>query len=204
MKSNVCRIENGTNDLAAILKEGERVAAYNRLTEKQALQLRLLLEELDGMLPNIIGDFGGEIWIEFENGVCKINAALNISSFSPDKKEELINTATDRKNAAAHGIVGKIRSVLEDIFLDGNAFKAYSPTAVGLQIAAGCCESVNYSYFWTLEEYKNGAEKEKGEEYDELERSIIASVADNVTVGVTGRKAEIVILKDFSVATEEK
>ena len=198
MKSNVCRIENGTNDLAAILGECERVAVYNDLTEKQAGQLRLLVEELDGMLPNLIGDFGGEIWIEFENGVCRINASLELAVFSPDKKEELIKTATDKKNAAAQGIVGKIRSVLEDIFLDANAFKAYSPLAEGLQIVTCSGEALPYSYFWTLEAYKNGAKEEEAEEYDELERSIISSVADNVTVGVKGRTADIVIIKDFS------
>ena len=199
MKSNVCRIENGTNDLAAILGECERVAVYNDLTDKQAGQLRLLVEELDGMLPNLIGDFGGEIWIEFENGVCRINASLELAVYSPDKKEELIKTATDKKNAAAQGIVGKIRSVLEDIFLDANALKAYSPLAEGLQIVTGCGENVSYSYFWTLDQFKNDAKKDKErEDYDELERSIISSVADNVTVGVKGKIADIVIIKDFS------
>ena len=56
MKSNVCKIENGTKDLDAILKESEKVAVYNDLTRKQSLQLRLICEEIDGMLPNIISD----------------------------------------------------------------------------------------------------------------------------------------------------
>ena len=46
MKSNVCKIENGTKDLAAILKESEKVAVYNELTHKQTLQLRLICEEV--------------------------------------------------------------------------------------------------------------------------------------------------------------
>ena len=29
MRSNVCKIENGTKDLEAILKESEKVAVYN-------------------------------------------------------------------------------------------------------------------------------------------------------------------------------
>ena len=66
MKSNVCKIEQGTKDLAAILKESERVAEYNGLTHKQALQLRLLCEEIDGMLPNMIDNFEGNLWIDFD------------------------------------------------------------------------------------------------------------------------------------------
>ena len=42
MKSNVCKIENGSKDLEAILKECEKVAVYNELTHKQSLQLRLI------------------------------------------------------------------------------------------------------------------------------------------------------------------
>ena len=33
MKSNVCRIENGTRDFTAILVESERVAEYNGHTQ---------------------------------------------------------------------------------------------------------------------------------------------------------------------------
>ena len=64
MRSNVCKINNGTKDLDAILKESERVAEYNNLTHKQAMQLRLLCEEVDGMLPNIIDEFEGSLWID--------------------------------------------------------------------------------------------------------------------------------------------
>ena len=73
MKSNICKIEKGSLDLEAILKESEKVAVYNELTDGQASQLRLLCEEVDGMLPNIIDEFCGDFWIDFNDGVCKIN-----------------------------------------------------------------------------------------------------------------------------------
>jgi hypothetical protein len=60
MKSNVCKIENGIQDLEAILKESEKVAVYNELNHKQTLQLRLLCEEIDGMLPKIVNGFDGD------------------------------------------------------------------------------------------------------------------------------------------------
>ena len=78
MRSDICKIEKGTKDLSAILKESERVAEYNGLTGKQALQLRLLCEEVDGMLPNIIDDFGGSLWIDYEDGGCKVNVSVKI------------------------------------------------------------------------------------------------------------------------------
>ena len=118
MQSNVCKIEKGIKDLDAILSECERFAKVNNLTEKQTLQLRLICEELDGMLPNIISDFDGELWIEFENNVCKVNADITFAEYTVEKKKELVNLAKNKENAFAKGIVGKIRSALEDYFLD--------------------------------------------------------------------------------------
>ena len=125
MKSDVCKIENGTLDLALILKESEKVAVFNDLDAKQTLQLRLICEELDGMLPNIINDFTGDFWIDFEDGVCKVNAEINIADLSADAKSELIKVSKNNKNAFAVGLVGKIRSVIEDLFLDNKNLKSY-------------------------------------------------------------------------------
>ena len=78
MISNVCKIEKGIKDLSEILKESEKVAVYNGFNQKQTLQLRLICEEIDGMLPNIINDFDGDFWIERRIWVLEYN--LNISS----------------------------------------------------------------------------------------------------------------------------
>ena len=96
MKSNVCKIEKGTRDLAAILKESERVAEYNGLTHKQSLHLRLLCEELGGMLPNIIDDFEGSFWIEYLDCECKINVSIVIPELNANEKKELIGIANDK------------------------------------------------------------------------------------------------------------
>ena len=199
MNSNVCKIEKGSRDLAAILAESERVAKYNGLTHKQTLQLRLLCEEVDGMLPNIIDDFEGILWIEYEEGVCKVNVTIDIPEFDIDKKSELIAFAKNKKNAAAVGIVGKIRSAIEDFFLNGESVRALDASAGAHYMSAGYNVGVDYSYFWSLEQYRSTVQTgAKNDDWDELERSIIASVADDVTVGVRGHRAEIVIVKKFA------
>ena len=199
MISNICKIEKGTKDLDAILKESEKVAEYNDLTHKQTLQLRLLCEEIDGMLPNIIDDFEGDFWIEFDDGVCKVNVSIRIPEFNADKKEELIAVAKNKKNAAAVGIVGKIRSAIESVFLDEDAMKLGAITSETLTSTTGYADVVGYSYLWTLEQYKNTLKKEEqSEDWDELEKSVIASVADDVVVGVKGKQADIIIVKKFA------
>ena len=200
MKSNVCKIEKGTRDLDAILRESERVAEYNGLTHKQTLQLRLLCEEIDGMLPKIIDDFDGELWIDYESGVCKVNVSIRIPEFNTKKKEELIGIAKNKKNAAAVGIVGKIRSAVENYFMDADNLQTYSMALESYQMGMEYCSSADYySHIWSLEQYRSTVKKEeKTEAWDELEKSVIASAADDVIVGVKGRKADIIIVKKFA------
>ena len=196
MKSNVCKICNGTLDLDAILKESEKVAVYNQLNEKQTLQLRLLCEEVDGMLPNIIDEFCGDFWIDFEDGVCKINVAIEFNDFTAKKKKDLIKISKNQKNASATGILGKIRSALEDMFLDSEWNKTYEMARL-FNCANENCFGMDYSYMWSLQQYKQSVKKEE-KEWDELEKSIVTSIADDIIVGVKGRCANIIIVKKFA------
>ena len=199
MISNICKIEKGTKDLAAILKESEKVAEYNGFTHKQTLQLRLLCEEVDGMLPKVIDDFDGTLWIEYEQGVCKVNVSIQIPEINAGKKEDLVNIAKNKKNAAAVGIVGKIRDAIENFILDEEAAQAIDSAHQAFRPATGYSEGVDYSYLWTLEQYRNRVQKDaKAEAWDELEKSVIASVADDVIVGVKGKQANIIIVKKFA------
>ena len=195
MKSNVCKIEKGNKDLEAIFKESEKVAEYNGLTHKQTLQLRLLCEEIDGMLPNIIDDFEGNLWIDFEDGVCKVNVSIQMPKFDVDKKEELIDIAKNKKNASAVGILGRIRSVVEDFFLNEDVLLACAVSSGSFNVSGG----MDYSSYWSLAQYKETVKKENNEvAWDELEKSVISSVADDVIVGVKGKKVDIVIVKKFA------
>ena len=199
MRSNVCRIENGTHDLNAIVAESEKVAVYNGLNKKQTLQMRLLCEEIDGMLPWIVEDFSGDLWIEFENDVCKVNVSLKLAELTVDKKEKLIDIAKNKKNAEAVGIVGKIRSGIEDFLLDDGMLPHFQSLSNPFQLATGYNSGVDYSYVWTLEQYRNSVKQEDQEAaWDELEKSVIASVADDVIVGVKGKQVDIVVVKSFA------
>ena len=199
MKSNVCKIENGIQDLEAILKESEKVAVYNELDHKQTLQLRLICEEIDGMLPKLIDGFDGDFWIDFEDGVCKVNVSIELDSFTAEKKKELVGIAKNKKNAAAVGIGGKIRSVLEDLFLDETVIKNMDLSLNSMNFSTSYVVGTNYSYLWSLDKYKDGVKKdEQAEAWDELEKSVIASVADDVIVGVKGKRADIIIVKKFA------
>ena len=196
MISNICKIEKGTRDLANILKECNKVAVYNQLNEKQTLQLRLICEELDAMLPNIINEFDGDFWIEFNDGQCKVIADITFEEFTADKKKELIAISLNKKNAFAKGIVGKIRSVIENLYLDKENVEALNMSVLfnsALEYSVG----MENSYIWSLNNYKSSVVEENKEDWDELEKSIIAHLADDVIVGVKGTKATITVIKNF-------
>lgn len=196
MKSNVCKIENGIKDLEAILQESEKFANYNNFTHKQTLQLRLLCEEIDGMLPKIIDDFDGDFWIELEENVCKMYVSIEFREFTVEKKEKLIAVSSDKKNAAVKGIVSRICSAIEDYFLNSDNYNAYDIAANSYYLPSEHWHNGEYYTLWGLEQYRQSVkEVENKEKWDELEKSIIASIADDVIVGVKGRKANIVVIK---------
>lgn len=199
MISNVCKIENGTKDLEAILKESEKVAIYNEFTHKQALHLRLICEELDGMLPEVVGSFEGKLWIEVENGACTVKAVIDVNALTAKSKEKLINVSKDKKNASAVGIVGKIRSAMENFFLDYSEADEAFTSASMMNMRTSYSYAWDYTYYWNLSEYRTMVNKqEEKSSWDELEKSVIASVADDITIGIKGSKAEITIIKKLA------
>ena len=199
MRSNVCKIEKGTQDQAALFMECEKVASYNGLDHKQALQLRLLCEEIDGMLPWLIEDFECKLWIDFEDGVCKVNVSIGAPDLTANKKEQLIAIAKNKRNAAAVGLVGKIRCCIEDFFLEEVLVHQYPMSSGMFHLAGGYSDGVDFAYLWSLDQYRLSVQQEQqGEQWDELEKSVLASVADDVTVGVQAKQVNITVVKRFA------
>ena len=66
-------------------------------------------------------------------------------------------------------------------------------------MATGYSDGVNYDYLWSLQQYRNQIDKDTQEEsWDELEKSVIASVSDDVIVGVKGTQVNIILVKHFA------
>ena len=66
MKTEVCKLKGKGNDFSLVEKIAEKTAVYNDLDKKQGLQLRLLSEELVGMLPELVKNFA--VSFELEHG----------------------------------------------------------------------------------------------------------------------------------------
>ena len=123
MKSNICYLNEDLTCLQTVLSEVEKVTNYNGLEDKKALRLRLLAEELCGMLPGLIENFSGEFWAENDGDDYELHVELKADDMSLNLRDELISVSKSGKNAAAKGVMGKIRAVAETMLL-----AAFDPT----------------------------------------------------------------------------
>lgn len=185
-----------------------KFAAYAGLDKKQSLRIRLLVEETLGMVSAITGDFGAQFWLEnTPDCLCRLHLEAR-TIMDADKRDELVRVATSRKNEAYKGFMGKIRELMENsrYGLDemgrlqaeyGGDYLMYSNMGmVDLETAS----MGSALYTWSLERYKSSIGNEDSsdaaeEAWDELEKSIVASIADDVRVSVYGDKVELIIEK---------
>jgi hypothetical protein len=191
MKSNVIKITQNQDNLNKILLETQKASEVCGLDKKQTLRTRLIAEEFVGMLKELSTDFDGEFWVEEENLEFNFVTKLYINeNMDKQTKRRFIEVSSDKKNAAAKGIMGKIRDIVENMLYPENAI--YSSSFISYQLES----AVLLNDQWTLNKYKD-AERSNAEPWDELEKSIIANVADDVVVSVKGKNVEIVITKKF-------
>ena len=210
MKSNICKLNKDLTCLEAVLAEVEKVTTYNALEDKKALRLRLLAEELCGMLPGLIENFSGAFWAENEGDNYELHVELKADDMSIDLRDELISVSKSGKNVAAKGIMGKIRAVAETMLLAAfdpdlapmvapGEFYDYHGYNMGFGYIVPEMEAeLGGIYTWSLFDYKTAVE-DKEDEYAELERSIVAKLADDIIVGIRGKNVEIVVKKSFGL-----
>lgn len=197
MRSNDCLIKKGGDGIEAILREVEKVASYNALTAKQTLRLRLLAEELGGMLSELLKNFKGVFFIENDGNNYELHVEVSASVLDPLTKAALIDVSSSKKNASSVGFMGKLKEIAENMLIYADSPDGVPPSPSWYpQFDNGM--NYHYSYVWTLNSYIDECKSEnKAEEWDRLEQSIVAKLADDVIVGIKGRNIEIIIKKQF-------
>lgn len=187
MKSDVIHISSNGEGIAEALKQTEAVAVFKGLSEKDAVHLMLLGEETTGMIKALTGERDAEYWIETREDVFELH--LRTKTFmNHEKREKLLAVSTSGKNTVK-GFMGKVRSAFEAAI--GAMENGYDDALrTGVMETGG---GLGFTY-WTLTQYKKSAAEE---EWDELERSIVAKLADEVKVCIIGSNVEMIIEKKF-------
>ena len=196
MKTDVIMISNQDDNMEKALAQAEKVAAYYDLSSKGAIHLRLLTEETLGMMRSITGRRDGEFWIENEGDNFELH--LKVNTLIDEKgREQLLSASTSGVNEAAKGIMGKIRAFFE---APGNApafSGAFMPGAVSGQAGGAMAWSME-DYREQLRQYRDMNKEGAEEAWDELEKSVVARVADDVKVSIKGRTVEMTINKKLA------
>lgn len=195
MISNKVSLDSLDFNPAVALNEVDKCAKYMELGHKEAMRLRLLGEELMGMMGSIMGDFVAEFWVEAdENKSVELHIKAK-GEVGDKKKNVLLGVSSTGKNAAARGVMGKIRLLVEEcLYGDLDNPMEYVPMHYFTVSEFGAPS------IWSLSDYVGEVSKKRDteiENWDELEKSIIAKLADDVTVSARSHEAEITVKKAF-------
>lgn len=189
------------------LLEAEKFASYEKLSDEDGLYIRLLSEEMMGMVRGITGGFEGQFWLESDDGECRI--CLRADAYiDRKKKKKLIALSASGRNESSVGIMEMIRNVIVNAINDPDSVDElqndYDDSSVMYGMmgarADGSIDAMDFE--WSLLQYRNMVEQEKAhkkvdEAWDELEKSIVGNIADDVRVGVRGDIVEMTIVKRF-------
>ncbi len=198
MKTDICPISCDTSTYAAIFQQVDKAAQYGGLNKKQALHLRLLAEELVSMLPELLEIGAGDFWIETDGPDFSLHASIRSKSISATDRDAVIALSTSGKNAAGKGVLSKIRLVAANMLVDlAEGSRLGAEAGIYNFYDMGSAVESMYVSSWSLNSYKENATGDT-EAWDELEKSIIANLADDVVVGVKGKKVDIIIKKHFA------
>lgn len=195
MKSSMISVSSDGKNMKEALELVERAAARENLSGKEAIRLRLLAEEMMGLVRAITGNVDADFFLEWEGRSFRLSLEMD-TELDMDQRDHFLSVSSTGVNAAAVGFMGKIRDMFEYALSNRQvghslaSMSAGSPSADGLMLNPGDLEG------WSLVEYRKELAPD-AEQWDELEKSIVARIADDVQVSFRGSAVSLVILKKF-------
>ena len=201
MRTDVIEVTSTGTQMEIALSQVDKVAAYKGLTGKNALHLRLLAEEMLGMMRSITGETKGAFWIEDdEEGTYQLHLQVK-TRMDSEKRDSLLAASSTGKNESARGLMGRLRD-----FFDRGADEDIAAANASL-LMPGVMEQSSLptlDWEWSMTRYQNALSSQMKtsaaarEAWDELEKSVVAHVADDVRVSIRGRQVEMIIMKKMA------
>lgn len=209
MKSDVIKVTNtgkGTDDA---LEAAYASAVYRGLGKKETLHLRLLAEETLGMARQLTGKAKSEFWVESEGTAFEIHFVAH-PLVTGSMRKELLKVSTSGQNEAAKGFMGKLRDIFDRALSPEDAGGLSDYYSLGLLVPGEYYASdptmMSVSadaVTWSMQKYKAAVEdavskgKKSKETWDELEKSIVVNIADEVKISIEGDEVEMTVYKKF-------
>ena len=186
--------EKGINEVLAVT---EKLGVDYGLEKKSVLHLRLLAEELFGMMRGIAGNTDAEYRIIAEDKKFELHLKAAVE-MTEEMRGKFLDVSSSKKNAASSGFTGKIRVFIANALLSVKEMAPYAVMNTASAYTGGDTASV-----WTMSAYRTevlknvNKNKSADEAWDELEKSVIAKVADEIKVSIIGKNVDIIIYKEF-------
>lgn len=201
MKTDVIAVSSSGNGMKAALLQAEKVAAYKELTGKNALHLRLLTEEMMGMMRSITGTKDGSFWIEDEEGEYRLHLRVR-TLLNSEKREQLLSVSSSGKNESAKGLMGRLRDFFD--WGSDEDLAAYSgPLLMPDMYEHSSAPMMDWE--WTMSRYESELstrmaqdDQAAREAWDELEKSVVKHVADDIRVSIRNGVVEMTIIKKLA------
>ena len=109
MKNDKIMISSRDVDFTNALKDiDESIGALN-LSTKDSLHLRLIAEEILGMMNAMSGNFKAMLWFERTVKEASVNFTAKTEYMDLDMKEGLLSVSTSGKNASTKGFMAKVK-----------------------------------------------------------------------------------------------
>ena len=173
MRSDIINIDNCGNGYQDALDQTAKAAQFRDLSRKEALRLRICAEEMLSLARSVTGELQARFWLETEGKKFDLHLSTK-TVMDREKRENLIASATSRRNEAANSFLGKLRDAFE---------------------AAMVSEQDNSIPEDVLDDLANHPIEIP--EWDEYEQSILRNAADTVKIAIRGGFVDMTVSKSF-------
>lgn len=194
MKTDIVMVDGNGNGREEALAAVEWI--LSDCAEKEKLRVRLLGEELMCLVKEISGEMEAEFWGERIEKKIYLHLSTNTLMYA-EKRKEFLDVSTTGQNIKRRGVLGKIIEAYEKALSpkDGRTAAEMVFSSAGMGGSSAYSSSTNL--MWSMSNYTDvlygtdGTEQER----DDLEKSIIANLADEVSVGIAGDNVEVIVEK---------
>ena len=198
MKTDEITVDSRGARMETALAQAEKVAVYKGLARKEALSLRLLTEEMLGLMRALTGESEGAFWIEDEDGEYRLHLRVR-TRLNADERAQLLSVSSTGKNESAKGLMGRLRDFF-DWGSDADLAAYNGPLLMPEMYETTSSSSLDWE--WSMVRYEDAlnrrmaaADPAAKEAWDELEKSVVTHVADDIRVSIRNGNVEMVILK---------
>lgn len=142
------------------LEMTENLGMNQGLDKKKSLHLRLLAEELIGMMRGITDEASADYLIEYDGNQFALYLTSDVT-MNRKMREEILSVSSTGENAAAKGFMGKLKDMIAVALLpDESGKNIFSGLALGLSAATvntspqaqqASLDALN----WSMQRYKS-------------------------------------------------